>query len=111
MVGDGSGVVVVGLDLGDVVVVTVVITVRRAEVVEVVVEVVVEDLAFVAEGLLLLDTSAGFATGSTAGAPEGLIMHRLARFASTGEIERITKSRRAEAKVVIECLMLNRVAG
>lgn len=53
---------VVGFDLGDVVVVTVLITVRRAEVVVV----VVEDLAFVAEALLLVDTSFGFATGRTA---------------------------------------------
>lgn len=33
---------------------------------------VVEDLAFVAEALLLTDTSAGFALGRTAGAPEAV---------------------------------------
>lgn len=59
-------VVVVGLDLGDVVVVRVVVTVRRVEVVDV----VVEDLAFVADASLLVNTSAGFAMGRTTGVPE-----------------------------------------
>lgn len=90
------------MDLGVVVVVRVVVTVRRVEVVDV----VVEDLAFVADASRLVDTSAGFATGRTTAVPEGLTMHRLARLASTDGLERIMNSRRVETRVVIECRMV-----